>query len=296
MALQNAMEVLERQQWLDAASEPTQRAVSGAINAGGKPGRWLDDFLNGVWLGHPLHPMLVSIPIGAWSVTMALDAFEALNTGEAAQRYATGADAALIIGLVGAVGSAATGLTQWQYTDGQARRLGLVHATLNTAVTALYTTSLICRKMGARRAGFWMGLLGYAGVTVSGYIGGELSYTHRIGVDHAPEQLPPGDFTSVLASDDLAEGQLKGITLQSVPVCLARQHGQVYALANDCSHLGGPLAEGQLEEGCVVCPWHSSRFALADGHVLNGPAACNQPAYEVRERNGQIELRPAHQA
>jgi len=295
MALQNVMEVLERQEWLDAASEPTQRAVTSAINAGGATGRKLDDFLNGVWLGHPLHPMLVEIPIGAWSVTLVLDTLEALNTGETARQYALGADTSLIIGLLGAVGSAATGLTQWQYTDGQARRLGIVHAALNTAATALYTTSLICRKAGARRAGFWTGLLGYAVVSVSGYIGGELSYTHRIGVDHAPEQLPPGDFAPALATDDLSEGQLKGITFNNVPVCLVRQHGVVYALANDCAHLGGPLAEGQLEDGCVVCPWHGSRFALASGQVVNGPAACNQPVYEVRERNGQIELRPANQ-
>lgn len=295
MALQNVMDVLERQNWLDAASEPTQRAVTGAIQAGGAPGRKLDDFLNGVWLGHPLHPMLVEIPIGAWSVTAVFDTLEAFTTGETAQQYARGADTSLLIGIAGAVGSAVTGLTQWQYTDGQARRLGLVHAALNTTALTLYTASLICRKAGARRAGFWTGMLGYAVVSVSGYIGGELSYTHRIGVDHAPEQLPPGDFAPALATDDLAEGERKGITFNSVPVCLVRQQGVVYALANDCAHLGGPLAEGQLEEGCIVCPWHGSRFALADGHVINGPATCNQPVYEVRERNGQIELRPANQ-
>ncbi|HET6958317.1 MAG TPA: Rieske (2Fe-2S) protein [Vicinamibacterales bacterium] len=72
---------------------------------------------------------------------------------------------------------------------------------------------------------------------------------------------------------------------------LVRQHGGVCGLAHACSHLGGPLSEGTLKDGSVVCPWHGSEFALDDGHVVNGPATVNQPTLDVRERNGRIEIK-----
>jgi len=66
-----------------------------------------------------------------------------------------------------------------------------------------------------------------------------------------------------------------------------------YALAERCSHLGGPLADGMLEDGCIQCPWHGSRFALEDGRPIDGPASIPQPCFETRVRNGRIEVRAA---
>jgi nitrite reductase/ring-hydroxylating ferredoxin subunit len=74
-------------------------------------------------------------------------------------------------------------------------------------------------------------------------------------------------------------------------VLLARQRGRVCALAHSCSHLGGPLSDGTLKDGSVVCPRHGSEFALEDGHVINGPATVNQPCLDVREQTGKIEVR-----
>ena len=62
-------------------------------------------------------------------------------------------------------------------------------------------------------------------------------------------------------------------------------------LAHPCAHLGGPLSEGTLKDGSVVCPWHGSEFDLEDGHVINGPATQEQPTYRVRERDGGIEVK-----
>jgi nitrite reductase/ring-hydroxylating ferredoxin subunit len=73
-------------------------------------------------------------------------------------------------------------------------------------------------------------------------------------------------------------------------VLLARR-GRVCALVHSCTHMGGPLSEGTLKEHSVVCPWHGSEFALADGTVLNGPATQNQPCLAVREANGMIEVK-----
>ena len=79
--------------------------------------------------------------------------------------------------------------------------------------------------------------------------------------------------------------------VDGVDVMIAKQDGRLYALANRCSHRGGPLADGELEDGCVTCPWHGSAFRLADGGIERGPASVPQPAYEARVSDGQIEVR-----
>ena len=289
MALQEVVnDVIEQQTWLEPASEGVQHAVSAALQPYSPTARPLNDFLNGVWLGHPLHPVLTDIPIGAWTVTALLDAIE-LTTGR--DTLAPGADAALGLGLLGALGSAVTGLADWQYTVERPRRTGLLHAACNVGATALYATSWLLRRAGRRGAGRVTALVGYGLVSIGGYLGGELVYRDRVNVNHAPEEAPPSEYTPVLAETALPEGTLKRVLVGDVRVALARQGGEVYALADTCSHLGGPLSEGTLEAGTVICPWHGSRFKLADGGIVNGPATCPQPRYEARVSNGQIEVR-----
>jgi nitrite reductase/ring-hydroxylating ferredoxin subunit len=84
-----------------------------------------------------------------------------------------------------------------------------------------------------------------------------------------------------------------GVHANGMPILLLRQGERIYALGETCAHLGGPLAEGTLDGTSVVCPWHGSRYALEDGRVLDGPSAHAQPSFEVRVRNGQIEVRAA---
>ncbi|HEV8194586.1 MAG TPA: Rieske 2Fe-2S domain-containing protein [Ktedonobacterales bacterium] len=286
--MQATLENVERQDWVEQSSESVQQAVSSAYSAGGSLGQQVANFLNGTWLGHPLHPVVVAVPIGSWTATLALDSLELMGKKE----MAAGADATVVVGLLGALSSAAAGLTQWQYTLDKPRRVGLLHGLVNVSATTLYAVSLLARFRGARRAGRLTALLGFGILTLGGYLGGELSYRYHIGIDHAPEEeTPPSDFVAVLAEAELPEGTMKQVIAGTVPVLLARQGGQIYALANTCSHLGGPLAEGTLARGCVTCPWHGSQFALQDGRVLNGPATFPQPAYETRVWNGQIEVR-----
>lgn len=279
--------LIERQEWLEPTSDTVQKAVSSVLT-GSPVKRRIDDFLNGVWLGHPLHPLLTDIPIGAWTVTLGLDLFEAA-TGRV--EFAPGADAAVVIGLAGGLASAVTGLAQWQYTDAQPRRIGMTHALLNASGLALYITSAALRVRGKRGAGRLAALVGYGVIGVSSYLGGDLAYNERIGVNHAPGQTPPDDFTPVLAERDLAEGRAKAVDVGDLRMMLVRDHGQIYALARECAHLGGPLEEGQIADGCVTCPWHGSRFALDNGRVIDGPAAFPQPHFETRIHDGQIEVR-----
>jgi nitrite reductase/ring-hydroxylating ferredoxin subunit len=84
---------------------------------------------------------------------------------------------------------------------------------------------------------------------------------------------------------------MRKATIEDASFVVVRQRQRVCALAHSCAHLGGPLSEGTLKDGTVVCPWHGSEFALADGRVLNGPATEPQPCFDVREREGHIELR-----
>ena len=84
---------------------------------------------------------------------------------------------------------------------------------------------------------------------------------------------------------------MRQVEVEGTPILLARHQGQVYALGEQCAHLGGPLAQGTLAGGQVRCPWHGSCFALAEGRVVDGPATYPQPWFETRIQHGQIEIR-----
>jgi nitrite reductase/ring-hydroxylating ferredoxin subunit len=110
-------------------------------------------------------------------------------------------------------------------------------------------------------------------------------------VDHTIGQQYPREFTAVLPDKDLAEGKMRRVEWNGNRILLARRDERIYAIAEVCSHLGGPLAEGDFE-GCTVrCPWHGSRFSLEDGHVIDGPSTHTQPCLDVRVSNGQIEVK-----
>ena len=274
---------------LDRIAKPLSEAVAAAYRNAGSVGTAIKNALHGVWLHHPLHPVLTDIPIGAWSTAVALD-LKAASSGD--DSYARAADFALAFGLAGAVGSAVTGLTDWSETGGRAKRIGLVHGLLNVGATALIATAYMLRRREERHAGEACTLAGIGLATVAAYLGGDLVFGQRIGVTHAVVEEPEA-FRPVLASAALADGTMQRVKADDLDLLLARQNGRACALAHSCSHLGGPLSEGRLEDGTVVCPWHGSQFRLEDGAVVNGPATHPQPCFAVRERDGQIEVGPA---
>jgi nitrite reductase/ring-hydroxylating ferredoxin subunit len=127
--------------------------------------------------------------------------------------------------------------------------------------------------------------------SVAAYLGGHLVFKEKIGVDHTADYSPPKDFVPVLAEVELRENELRRVEANGMPVLLVRRGQRIYAIAETCAHLGGPLSEGKLEDATVGCPWHGSRFSLDDGRVLEGPSVHVQPVLEVRVRDGQIEVR-----
>jgi nitrite reductase/ring-hydroxylating ferredoxin subunit/uncharacterized membrane protein len=283
----NALSRLTDQPALDAFAEPLSKAVRGAYEAAGPVGQQAKNAMHGVWLGHPLHPVFTDLPLGAWTTALALDA---ASNGDPGMRRA--ATFAIGVGLAGAAGAAVTGLTDWSETGGKARRAGLVHGLLNITATTLFAAAFTLRRKDSHDGGRKCAWAGFAIALGAAYLGGDLVYGQRIGVDHADEDLP-GTFTPVLQSAALAENTMTRVGAGNADVLLVRQHGRVCALAHSCAHLGGPLSEGTLKDGSVVCPWHGSEFALEDGRVLNGPATMNQPCLTVREQGGRIEVKAA---
>jgi nitrite reductase/ring-hydroxylating ferredoxin subunit/uncharacterized membrane protein len=288
MATEALIKAVDQQQALDRLSDQIQPLVRDTFNAMGPRGREVKNALHGTWLGHPLHPALTDVPLGAWTAALALDAMESIS---GRRELGAGADAAIAVGLVGAAGSAVTGLTDWSETNGRARKVGLLHGLLNVGATVLYTTSLVLRSRKKRNAGRGFAMLGFAVSSASAYLGGHLVFGEQIGVNHAAAQEMPKEFVPVLLDSGLREGEMKRVDAAGVPVLLVRCEGEVCALAHTCSHLGGPLSEGKLEGDVVQCPWHGSRFNVRDGSVVDGPATFPQPRFETRVNEGRIEVR-----
>jgi nitrite reductase/ring-hydroxylating ferredoxin subunit len=238
------------------------------------------DGLHGVWLGHPLHPLLVQAPVGTWLSASILD----LSGGE--QRAARRLAAA---GLIAAVPAAVAGAADWSEQHEQQMRVGVVHAAGNLAAMALYGTSLLARGPRLGRA---LRLAGLAVVSASGLAGGHISFRLAGGANHAesvPHLVEPG-WHHLSAAADLPEGKPVRRMLGEVPVVAVRANGAVRVLADRCSHLSGPLSDGELTDGCLTCPWHGSMFRIADGSVARGPATASQPAFRTREVGGAIQV------
>jgi len=278
-ALDNIVRRIAGADGLDAVATPLGKVISRLVQP-----TTVRNLLSGTWLGHAVHPVLTDLPIGAWSMATLLD----LAGGEDAQ---PAADLLVGVGVLTAVPTAATGLHDWSDTMGAESRVGVVHAGANVAALGLYAGSLVARRAGHRRRGTWLGLAGLAALTVGGYLGGHLAYANAVNVNHTAFEHRPDHWTSVLAETELAEGQPRQVVTGDAAILLVRDGGQLHALANRCSHLGGPLNEGEIVEGCVQCPWHGSVFRLRDGHIVRGPASAPQPTYDVRVQAGQIEVR-----
>lgn len=289
-ALDNLVNAIARQQWLQPAENAVERLVDTLVDKPDAPAgpvrQRIVNLLSGTFLGHPLHPALIAVPLGAWTATEVLDGLEMLGRKE----MGAGADATLAVGLAGALLAAPCGLSDWHYTTDRPHRVGVVHGLVNISAALLYTASLVQRRRGARGWGRVLAFSGAAIATAGGYLGGVLAYGERIGVNHAADQPAPADFTPVLPEGDLPEREPKQVDVKGTPVLLVRDGSQIYAIGAVCSHLGGPLAEGKLEGDQIVCPWHFSHFSIKDGSVQDGPATFPEPCYAVRVHNGQIEV------
>lgn len=275
--------VTQDQPALQELANVVQPAIKRALSSP----RSLKNFLHGVWVGHPLHPVLTDLPIGAWTMACVFDALYSLDKREDTARAA---DICINTGIIGALGAALTGLADWSETHGRPARVGVVHATSNSIALSLYTASFFLRKRN-RGAGMFASLAGYAFATIGAGLGGHLVFGENQGVNHAVAEDLPTEWIRLLPMDELMDGKPHRAKLKERDIVLVRHGGKLYALLDSCAHLGGPLHKGTVDDCSITCPWHASRFSLTDGRVLDGPATSNQPTFETRIVDGYVEVR-----
>lgn len=270
---------LDQTDALDDVVRPLQGVVDRLLPRGE-----VKDALHGVWLGHPLHPMLTDLPIGFWTSAFVLD----LVGGRSSRRAA---DALVGLGVLSALPTAVAGAADWSALNDSDKRSGVVHAMANLTATTLYAWSYLARRRGRRATGVALGLAGATAATVGGYLGGHLSFRRSVGPNRATAAPSTSEWTAIDVDGVIDDEHLAFAELDGAPLVVADLVGGPAALFDTCSHLGGPLHEGARDGACVRCPWHASTFRLDDGSVVHGPAVAPQPAFELRERDGTIEAR-----
>ena len=261
------------------------------LSATFRPIRPLKDFLNGTWLGHPVHSAATDIPIGMLLLTVILDV-----AGQTAA-----ADIALVGTILFMLAAAVAGMADYTDTDGTARTRATLHGTLMIVALVVLLVSLGLRAAGGtdRTIPVGLSIIGFLIVTAGAFVGGDVVYVFGNMVSrHAFRgagtkwiKLDVGDVTDLSTLPEATPTKAKaGIN----DLVLVRVGETVHAVHAVCSHAGGPLAQGTFADGCIECPWHGSRFRVDDGHLRRGPALYDQPAYEIRgAEGGGYEVRRA---
>ncbi|MCW2696758.1 MAG: Membrane protein of unknown function, putative 2Fe-2S ferredoxin domain [Modestobacter sp.] len=274
---------------IDRAIEPARKAVNAVLRP-----QLVRDVLHGSWLGHPLHPVLAQVPVGTWVSAGVLDLVPAARPA-----------AAVLIGtgVAAAVPTALSGAADWSEQDIGVRRLGAVHAVANSVALGLYVGSLVARANGAGTLGRVLSYTGLGLAGASAAIGGHMSYAQSSGASHAATtaRTLTHEWIDLGPLDDLAEGRPTSRTGEGqgapVPLAVVRRGHEVDVFISACSHLGGPLAEGTVEDvrghECLVCPWHGSAFDVGNGQPRRGPAANPQEKLDVRYEAGRVFARLA---
>jgi nitrite reductase/ring-hydroxylating ferredoxin subunit len=232
--------------------------------------------------------MLTDVPIGAWTAATILDFVP--GTGPAAATL-------VATGCAAAVPTAITGWADWSQLHPPHQRVGLVHAVANVAGLGLFAASLAARMSGRAVRGRALTLAGLGAVMAGGYLGGHLAFRQAAGASHIADipDLFPSGWQDLGPLADFAEAQPTKKTVEGVDLLVVRRGQHVDVLANKCSHLSGPLSDGEFTveggQGCIVCPWHGSTFRLADGAVVHGPATSPQHRFETRIDGDRLKVR-----
>jgi nitrite reductase/ring-hydroxylating ferredoxin subunit/uncharacterized membrane protein len=243
--------------------------------------RRLRSVISGSWLGHPLHPFLVSLPIGCWTSASLLDVL--------GQRRS--AKTLIGLGVISVAPTAVSGLSDWADTSGAERRIGFVHLVANMTAVSAYAVSWLARRHHHYALGVTLAAAGAGAATGAGWLGGHLAYAMGVGVDTNAFDAGPVDWTLL---DPTVLADIRGIARSAVGPAAVLVSGELdglNVLADRCSHRGASLADGQVADDCVTCPWHGSQFNLTTGAVVRGPAVVAQPVYQARRAGDALEVR-----
>ncbi len=248
-----------------------------------RPIRPIKDLLNGGWLGHPLHSAATDIPIGTLLATVVLDLLD----------QPAAADIALVATILFMLAAAVTGAADYSDTDGTARVRATTHSTLMVIALVVLLVSLGLRAGNPtdRTIPIGLSIIGFLIVTAGAYIGGDVVYLlgnmvsrHAFrGAGTKWIKLDTGDVADLATLPEATPRKARAGTNDLV---LVRMGDTVYAMHAVCAHAGGPLDKGTVVDGCIECPWHTSRFRLTDGRARRGPTVYDQPAYEIQAAAG----------
>jgi len=273
-------------------------AVASALGAFyrvlGAPGKLLQDFLNGTWLGHSLHAVVVDVVIGGATAALLLDVLRVVFGVEGLE------DAAIwVLGLAWLAGVAAifSGLTDFKDTaSGNERNVAGLHGLINLFGNTAFAISVMQRMNGNHDLAFWVLLVGYGIISVGSYIGGHVVFKYGYMVNHNAfsRGKRAKEFTAILPAAELPDETPTKATYGATALVLVRRGDVVHALKDSCSHAGGPLSQGELDGDMISCPWHGSVFRLSDGAVKHGPAGTRQVTYRARISGDQVEVQGPH--
>jgi len=265
-------------------------ATDAVYRALGSPGRLLQDFLNGSWLGHSVHPVLTDVVVGGTTMVIFLDILRVFFNVDGLEDATTWT---LGLSVVAGVATIVTGLTDFKDTGtGNERNLAGLHGVINIVAVVIFFISLLQRFGGAHDAAFWVALAAYLVISVGAYIGGHVVFKYGYMVNHNAfaRGRRAKEYTALMPAGELAEATPTKATFGTTALVVVRRGDVVYALKETCSHAGGPLSEGKLNGDYIECPWHASQFRLSDGAVRHGPATSRQVAYRARINAGQVEI------
>jgi len=244
------------------------------------PIRPIQNFLNGTWLGHPVHAVVTDVPIGALTVSIIADLI-----GQPLV-----ADVSMVLGVLAMVAAAVTGLADYAEVDGNARTRATVHGSIMVVTLVLYVVSLLIRTGSPtdRLLPILIAIAAYLLLSLGAAIGGDLVFL--IGT-HVNRHAWRGAGAKWIKLDlggleDIPEGGPSKLKAGINELAVIREGERILAVHAQCAHAGGPLAEGELIGDAIECPWHGSRYRMADGHVVRGPSVYDQPAYDVRRADG----------
>lgn len=198
-------------------------------------------------------------------------------------------------GLLSMLAAAATGFADYTDTDGTARMRATVHNTVMIVTLVVYTVSLVLRLGGPanRTPAIVMALVGAVLLSIGAYVGGEVVYALGNMIDRHAWRRGARDWVAVDLSG-VGEATPTRVMAGKHPLVVVRYGETVFAMDETCAHAGAPLAEGQIVDGQIECPWHGSRYELATGFRKRGPTTFDQPSYEVRQTpEGGYEARLA---
>jgi len=280
--------VLRRIPELEGQAYRLSRGIHKEVLKGGPPVREAADILHGKWLGHPLHVALTDFTIGAWLLGAVCDWIGLAGRHEGVERCA---DRLIDLGNAAAVPTALSGVADFTTIPEEAMATGATHGLLNACGFVCNLLSSVTRRTSMRPLGVFLSTMTAGALLASAWLGGQMVYEYRVGVNRTRKPEGLEDWTPVLDESELAVDEPKRVDVNGSAILLYRHEDEICAIGAVCGHAAGALEQGSFEGTQVTCPLHQSVYDACDGRVVHGPSLYCEPAYDVRVHEGRIEVK-----